>query len=405
MIGAFTRMPIWNRPHFLPVLAGILAACQQNLDTPVDCSVLCAGEFTTVDSILIPTSDSSFEGYVLPGQGNALLTSNGLIAGDYRTVIRFTPRPDSIASRDSIWSYTVDSVVFHIGIFARDTAVRSLRLILYRLPATTDSTVTFTDVQNAVTPTNLIDTIRVPDGLQSGPVSLTIKRPNLSRVAIPAGDSGVMAIAILVDAPTPTGVRIVSAGAGFGGAFYTSYVTLAFPIPSQGKISVDEFTAFNTFVSQVQPSLDPDLLTVGGTPSARSIIRFALPRGIRDSSTIIRATLELTPSAPFFGLANDPTAIDVRAVLADLGAKSVIGALSGTAPIFLTQGSSAVVSIELAPLIQVWQVDTTKLQTIFLLYQPEGTSFGRPTYYSTRSPTGRPRLRVTYTYPFPFARP
>jgi hypothetical protein len=398
-------MPSWSRPLLLPVLAGILAACQQNLDTPVDCAVLCAGEFTTKDTILSPTSDSSFEGYVLPGQGSALLTSDGLLAGEYRAVVRFTPRPDSIAALDSIYTYTVDSVVFEIPIVARDTAVRSLRLILYRLPATTDSTVTFTDVQNAIRPANLIDTIRIADGLISGPVSLTIKKPNLSRVAIPAADSGVMAMAVLVDAATPTGVQLGSNIVGFGGPAYTSYVTLALQNPAQGKLSVDEFTAFNTFVSQVQPPLDPDLLTVGGTPSSRSMIRFALPRAIRDSSTIIRATLELTPSAPFFGLANVPTSIDVRAVLADLGSKSVIGASSGTAPVFLTQGSSSVVSIELAQLMQVWQVDTTKLQSIFLLYQPEGGSFGRPTYFSTRSPTGRPRLRVTYTYPFPFARP
>ena len=59
-------------------------------------------------------------------------------------MIRFVARPDSYTVKpDSFLPYTLDSVSLSVSVDYRDTTVKHLRLYLYRLPATVDSSVTF----------------------------------------------------------------------------------------------------------------------------------------------------------------------------------------------------------------------------------------------------------------------
>ncbi len=55
---------------------------------------------------------------------------------------------------------------------------------------------------------------------------------------------------------------------------------------------------FDSFVSNVTSIALDSNLTVGGVPATRALLRFALPRNIRDSAQIIRATLLLVPTGP-----------------------------------------------------------------------------------------------------------
>src|SRR2546422_3641901 len=61
---------------------------------------------------------------------------------------------------------------------------------------------------------------------------------------------------------------------------------------------------FRSVFDPPTPPLD-STLAVGGAPSARSILRVVLPRAIRDSSQIIRATLILVPAVPVKGAPSD----------------------------------------------------------------------------------------------------
>ena len=70
--------------------------------------------------------------------------------------------------RDTLRAYTVDSVLVNVTLVARDTLVDGLKVYLYRLPSTVDSTVTFADVDSQLVEANLIDSIAVPDTLNSG---------------------------------------------------------------------------------------------------------------------------------------------------------------------------------------------------------------------------------------------
>jgi hypothetical protein len=157
---------------------------------------------------------------------------------------------------------------------------------------------------------------------------------------------------------------------------------------------------------------DPNLLAVGGAPSARSLLRFDLPPRIRDSATIVRATLELTPVGPIAGLATDPAILTARAVLADVGAKSPLSQTVGirgqlSPPVDTLEIGTTAVSIDAVRLIELWLGATTRPSALMLSLTPEAGSFSRPLFYSTRAadPAFRPRLRLSYLLSFPFETP
>ena len=94
-------------------------------------------------------------------------------------------------------------------------------------------------------------------------------------------------------ADSPTGVRLGAVGSGTG-ATYTSYVTV--DVPDTGSVrnqTLTRTTDFNTFVTQNPVVPDDTLLTVGGEPSSRALVRFGVSDAFLDSTTIVRATLEL----------------------------------------------------------------------------------------------------------------
>ena len=64
-------------------------------------------------------------------------------------------------------------------------------------------------------------------------------------------------------------------------------------------------------------------------------------------------------------------------------------------------------ALEVIELVRTWQVieGTPPAQAFFLSLQPEASSFTLPVFASTRSPSGAPRLRLTYVYPLDFEEP
>ena len=313
-------------------LIGVMTACQEKLTSPADCPALCPGGEVQVFDTVVPAvalRDSSFpshkdsaNGYVARGQGAALLVSNGFEASEDRAIYRFAPRGDSIAVRDTLRAYAVDSAVLSLTLVARDTLVDGLRVYLYRLPSTVDSTVTFADVESQLVEANLIDSIVVPDTLNSGGIRTTLRGADLDRLRLTPGGDSVLAIGLRMAAVAPTGIRVGTLPSGTGASF-TSYVTV--DVPDTGSIrnqTMIRTTAFNAFVTQNPVVPDDTLLLVGGEPSSRALVRFGLTDAFLDSTTIVRATLELTPARPILGLPTDPSVIQTLAVVGDLGAKS-----------------------------------------------------------------------------------
>jgi hypothetical protein len=399
--------------RWVAVVIGLTAAmigCQERLTSPAECPALCPGGTAKVfDTIVaaLPGRDSSFTGYVDRGRGTALLISNGFAASEDRAIYRFVPRGDSITVRDTQRAYAVDSVLLSLTMVARDTLVNGLTVYLYRLPSAVDSTATFAEVEPLLSDVNLIDSIAVPDSVNTGAITTVLRGADVARVALPPGGDSVLAIGVRIAAGTPTGIRLGSL-ASSSAATFTSYVTV--DVPDTGSVrnqTLNRATGFNIFVTQ-NPVVPVDsLLTVGGEPSSRALVRFGLSDQFLDSSTIVRATLELVPVRPIIGLPTDPAVIQVLAVVGDLGAKSPLTTdVTFIRQDTLPQIQSDTVRVEVTRIVQLWQSTRSRPQSVFLRIAPEAATFARAVFGSTRTPAlGVPRLRITYQRPFPFENP
>lgn len=395
----------------LGALAGVLAlatlaACREELTAPGNCPALCPGSnFRVLDTIIDADlgGDTSFTGYTARGQGQSFLVTDAL-AGvpEMRGLMRFFQRPDSIAVNDTVRAYTIDSVALSITLTHRDTAVKGLRVLLYRMPAplTVDSTTDFAAVSGALVEANLVDSIAVDDSVESRLLSLRYTEPaDLARLDIPAADSGVLALAIAIRADGPTGARFVALGTG--APTFTTFVSADVEDEEDQDQSIFRSPTLVTWVQETPDPTDPDLLAVGGAPSSRSLIRFSIPDIIRDSATISRATVELTLTQPLVGLAGDSADLAVRAVLSDLGAKSPTVAASG-ATTKLGPAAAGTIEFDITAAVRAWLGEDGLPPAVMLILTPEAASFLRPVFASTRAGGPVPKVHITYTLPVNF---
>lgn len=389
------------------VAVAVVASCSERLSSPGDCPAFCpGGNITIFDTILFPVTgaDSTFTGYAAKGQSGAILLSQpGFAAGDARPQIRFRRRPDSLLIRDTLRTYTIDSVHLGLGVLTRDTLLTGLSLSVWRVPQTIDSLSSVAQIDAALTPDRLLGTMDIPDTLESGSLTLKFEGPDLAKVDLVA-DTGVLNIAVTLNSATPTGVRVAGL---FGGSLLpvlTTYVRADIADTSLQKRTITTSPFYSVYqIDPPDPTPTPMTLVVGGGPSSRALLRFQLPDLIRDSAQLVRATLELVPVSVPQGIPNETATIEARGVLTDLGAKSpVVPTIVGQTQI--KPGLSDTVKVEIVRLVQLWQGDEPFPAAVFVVLTPEGGSFLRPVFGSTLSPM-RPRLRISYTLPFPFEAP
>jgi len=389
-------------------LVGLLG-CTEDFTTPGYCPQTCPGgniviRDTVIDAVV--DGDSSYFGYLAPGEGTGLLVSTAEPADQYLTAMRFGAFPDSVRIGDSLYAFVVDSVGISLGVLARDPDATGIALQVYRAPVTVDSGITFAEVAGYVVPATFLDSITVPDTLENGNVQVVFRGADLVKVAIPAADSGVIALAVSVTADSATGVELGSTTAAGFLPRITWYISVPEVDSTKQPAPIQRVPTFDTYVQQNPPAPDPDVLQVGGAPSARFIVRFSIPDSVIVGVEILRAELLLTPTTPIAGVPGIGTTITARGVLSDQGGKSpLVPLLASTTAV--TVGSADSVTVEVIDLVRTWQVieGTRPAQAFFLSLQPEASSFTLPVFASTRSPSGAPRLRLTYVYPLDFEEP
>jgi hypothetical protein len=389
-------------------VALVSLACQEQLTQPGQCPELCPGGTPeALEEVLqaIPNGDTAFSGYALRAHTGVLLVSSGIpTATDTNlAIIRFSPRVDTVRFRDTVRSYTIDSIRLQLGVVARDTAVRTVQLQLYRLPSSLDTTnLTYAGVSGLFTNANLIVAPTMLDTLKRGTVTAVLSGAQLAPLLDLTADGGRLTLGVSVTAPTSTGVRL---GTGLS-ALPPHFTTYAKPVADGAgttSVGLDPSVEFNSYVSRNETTPDPALLAVGGAPSSRALLRFPWPAKLRDSVSLVRATLELTPVAPVQGMPNDPGLLDTRALLVDLGSKSPAFP-TFTKSVALVPGADTVVKVEVVQLVQLWQGTSGRPPALFLAITPEAASFTQAVFGSTRSGTA-PRLRIAYLNRFPFERP
>jgi hypothetical protein len=353
----------------------------------------------------IPDSDSSFTGYVTAATSDAMLVSNNAPAADARGYIRFIQRADSLNRQDTLRAYTIDSVKLRFGVLGRDSLQPGIQLNVYKLPATMDSSVSFAELDAALTPANLVAAIPVPDTLLTDTVAVMLRGDDLTRVALTPADSGVLRLGLGISAPAPTGIRVASLFTGSSAPLFVTYVTVDIADTTLQKDNIGRVPNLTTYKTAVPtPPPTPQTLLIGGTPSSRVLFRFQLPPKLRDSAEFVRATLQLVPVAPAVGVANIPSQLQARAVLADLGAKSPVTDVGmGVATVGGT--ISDTVFIDIINQARLWRSNVGRPAAVFLSLAPEASSFLVPTFGSSRDAGFVPTLRLEYVLPFGFVEP
>jgi len=403
----------------------LAAACVERLTAPGHCPDFCpSGQITVVDTLLTTSinRDSAYRGYVVSYQSPVMLAAflpdtTGTLDG--RPIFRFNgfgPRLP-ISSVDTGQILGADSARLQLYIVRRDTATHNLRLQFYRLPTTIDTTTTFGAVAAAfnnapVRPTVNVDTLLAQPGGKD-PVTgdsvvvdtvnhrwlLSLKFDTAAARYV-GTDSGAVAYGIRIAADTLASIAFGKGSVGPVLQWYLRVDSLGMPVARKPGILGTTLANF-VFTPPTAP-LD-STLAVGGVPSARSLLRVAFPKFIRDSSQIIRGTLFLVPAVAARGAPADSFVMEARTVLADFGRKSPIDARLDD-PIVIHPGARDTIKIEVTNMLQLWAADTTH-PTVFLLRpQAEAQYFGEIRFYPSKAAL-RPTLQITYVKQFPFGVP
>lgn len=375
---------------------GILAACQEELALPSTCPELCPGSGLVIHDTTIEAAasqDSTFIGYIGAYEVPALLVSNGLPAGDARTWAIFRKRPDSIFVLGIRYAYTIDSMEFQLRVVARDTSVKGIEIVVHRIPFI-DSTTTLAAFDQNLTDATAVDSVVLPDTLVADKLQLKIHPEAWAKLLPDSTDTTRFAVGFRIKAPVPTGLRFSTSLSGSGPLFVT-YATAPTADTTLRKQTINVPNDTANYVLADPAVSDPNTLLMGGKSGSRTIMRFNVPKRITDSATVLRATLELTLATPISGIRDDKAAIQVLTALLDVGAKSpafpnAVGALTVEA------GMSGLQRIEVFGPVGAWFGPGGLKPTLLLGITPEGGTFARPEFFSTRSEAGRPRLRITY---------
>jgi len=404
----------------------LAAACVERLTAPGHCPDFCpSGQITVVDTLLTTSinRDSSYRGYVVSYQSPVMLaaflpdTTDTL---DGRPIFRFNgfgPRLP-VSSVDTGQIRSADSARLQLYIVRRDTATHNLRLQFYRLPTTIDTTTTFDAVAAAfnnapVRPTVNVDTLLAQPGGKD-PVTgdsvvvdtvnhrwlLSLKFDAAAARYDGTSDSGAVAYGIRIAADTRASIAFGKGAVGPVLQWYLRVDSLGKDVARNPAVLGPTLA---NFVFTPPPAPLDSTLAVGGVPSARSLLRVAFPKFIRDSSQIIRGTLFLVPAVAARGAPADSFVMEVRTVLADFGRKSPIDARLDDS-IVIHPGRTETIKIEVTNMLQLWVADTTH-PTVFLLRpRAEAQYFGEIRFYPSKAAL-RPTLQITYVKQFPFGVP
>ena len=381
----------------------LATACTEHLTTPGTCPTFCpGGQSVFRDTVLTPifNGDSSFSGYLESANLISVLSSSGGVYGQNRAVFRFQHRTDSVLVRDTLRTFLVDSVALELGLQARDTTVANYVLEIYRLPLTVDTSSSFATIDGLMTPANLIIAVPQAAAFRSGVFHVVLKGDTLARVAFSPSDSTTLQIGLRVRADGPTAARFGTPASGTFAPLFSSYVRADGVVDSIKPQTIARISDLFFTASAGGSTPNPLLLAVGGLPVRRAFLRFALTPFLRDSATIIRATLHLQADAPVIGIPADTALLVATSVLADFGAKSpVVGGLVATSALV---SGTATADLEVGTLVRLWQGKSATPAILRLALAQEGGTFSFPLFRSTRSAAGVPTLRITYRPPFAF---
>ncbi len=406
------RTAAWRSLVAAGALLGALA-CREEITAPGRCPDFCpADSLRLVDTVLtgVVIADTSIRGFTDP-RGLPIMVLSDRDSALARAVMRFpsVPRrffPTQTDTAGVTVDSTADSVVLELRVVQRDTAAREVRVLVYRLPATLDSTADFANTAAYFADSLLVDSIPVADSL---PEFTTLRRALPVALLVPqAADSHVVAIGLTIRAAGRTALTV--AATDFSGApprlkYYVHGVA-----PRDTFRTVFDLTpTFDTYVQNPVPPPPPaQRIVAGDQPAARAILHFQLPAYIVDSVTVVRSTLLLRTARPVAGRPRERFFVETAPIIRDFGGKSIVFTdtlVYGTGSV--TAGDTGSVAIEMARVLRLWRgvpVDSLPRKVV-LRNTNEGSSTGQIEVFGHTAGADAPRLHVTFIRPLRFGVP
>ena len=428
---------------------GAIWACVEQVTAPGSCPNYCPTDSIAIRDTIFTTiieRDSSFRGYVPSYGAEAMSVADlpGIVDSRAFFVLAKAATRVTVKGGDTTTTPIIpDSVRFRLSIMRRDTLATNLRIRLYHVPITSDSTSTFASLAAAFNEP-VVDSVNVSALLASPAIIDTTQADSLDRrfygdttyrdgaghilavrdsgrildlyfqldtlqAPVVEADSGQLGFGVRVAADSLASIAL---GTNEGGRPPFLQRFFHHTIPDTVSTQPDSIVSGNQTQTPVfdgfvfnppTPALDSNL-AVGGAPSARALLRVAMPAFLHDSIDVVRATVVLVPVSAVQGVANDSFRIVVHHVSTDLGAKAPLDP-SAAGATFIHIGSPDTVNLEITNLVRAWSLDTT-MTTAFVLGQvPEAASYTEIRFYSSRAPAFRPGLHVTYVKRFRFGEP
>lgn len=403
MDGRRTRQCVrWGLPRALwagCVIALTVSACRESVTAPGACPEFCpAAQLRLIDTVLTASvyEDEWARGYAVPDESERLQVVRDSANRDSWALIRFFPFADSVTSTDGTYAVqSVDSFQLSVTVLNRAPNVDDLTIVAHRVPVTVDKETTLAEVVEYFRDSTVVGTQLVSD--TAGVVSVVLPGDAFPSFA---PDSLTAALGIALRTDSGGFVDLASMNRGSGTASLLAYVTVDSAGVGVGREDA-RLAVFDTFLAPELAPPSAETLAMGGIPSARAFLRFELPPIVMDSSDIVRATLVLVPDGPVQGAPGDSVLLRAFALTADLGPKSpfsVPTTSDTTVPglVAVPVGSTDSVRVDITHIVRPWQTSPDYPRAVLLLVVPEGGTLGEIRLRSSRSPQGRPGLRLTY---------
>jgi hypothetical protein len=425
------RRPALRAATLAIAAAGVVAihGCSERLEGGAACPILCPGQNVELRDSLVAAVvlDTVLASFPPIGEEPLLLLASRGDTLETRIIIRYDTLPTTYRPPNSPTDTPIEMV---------ENALVQLRL---RFPAVNPGqtvTVEAYDVDTTAAEDGVADTAAatmVPlfrsDRLIG---SLTFKPTDLatdSTARIPINDAYVLAkihararlrVGLLVRAAESAELVFLGSAAGRPDSL-TFKVSADAAIPRRGtapysatpaeRFIANALSDFVIVARRRPPDTPAEVLTVGGIPGRRGYLRFDLPRGLVDSTSVVRATLLLTqyPNrlAAHGGdsLSLHPHPVLASELVTDLHQAATLLGPVGTSPPFRLDSlrtapyDSGAVSIEVVGLIEVWRLyqPERSSRALVLRLPSEGVGQDELYFYSMEAPEAlRPRLRIVY---------
>jgi hypothetical protein len=419
-----------NRVWAVSLLAGLVStivACSEDLNGTAGCPSLCPEQnVVSVDTLLetFAAVDTTVVGYPVIGTEPFLLVATRGDTLDARVVISFDTRAQRVTrgSTDSA-IYSIDSSKVSLQLDSTGTkATAPVTVEVYDVDTTAVDTATSAALalfrpdrligSKTYTPAELKDTLSVPlenDRVLAKLIGAEPRRLRIgfrltssasAQIRMVAREGGVLSELSYDPSPDTVVKSLVNSA--------TSRT------PTDNPTLRADLTDYQLVVRTLGGTTG-NLLGVGGLPAQRTFFRFNLPSRLVDSTTIVRATLQLTQVPSSSVDAGDSITIYPQVVRAAVELQDVVKSAGFLNPPVLEIDSlrmrpseGGVRSIEIVGALREWKAigPTTLQRGIVLRSKAEGAEAPVVLFYSSKAaPNLRPRLRITYVNKVDFGVP